>query len=402
MLLAKGSMSVRIMSGGVLAQAQPPNGRHSITRAGIVALGLFCVSGSVASAGSEASPASYWASVSQYARGDRQAATEAVGSVSERDIAEAVRTAQALANAGRRCVACEARERFDALPIRAAILLHAEVERTDRARATASASGPPDCVKGRHATAVDKLLKSVVHQTGGTAFLIEFHTIQALYQRSVLCFVEARRWADAGLKLGPKEPLLHLTAGLAEESLVAFSGVSATAASDHDVLIRNAQNAGGIDRDDLVSRAAERYSKALTLNPVLVEAHLRLGRLRHRQGKADEARKSLRQAISLGSGPLLYLAHLFLGQSFESEGDLEAAVQEYRRALVPEPGMQTASVALANALVRQGRPAEGREILDRALSESADRRLDAYWSYLVGDPVIGEALFARLLQGLPR
>jgi Tfp pilus assembly protein PilF len=127
-----------------------------------------------------------------------------------------------------------------------------------------------------------------------------------------------------------------------------------------------------------------------------------LGRLRHGQGKADEARKSLRKAISLASGQFLYLAHLFLGQSLESEGDLEAAVQEYRRALVPEPGMQTASVALANALVRQGKRAQGREILERALAESADRRLDAYWFYLVGNPAIGEALFARLLKGLPR
>lgn len=365
-------------------------------------MGLFLGAGSITGATEGlATPASYWAKVSRYVGGDRQAATEAFGSVSERDIAEAARTAQALANAGRRCVTCEARERLDALPIRAAILLHAEVERSERARATAGAFGPPDCVKGRHAAAVDKLLKAVVHQTGGTAFLIEFHTIQALYQRSVLCFVEARRWADAGLKFGPKEPLLHLTAGLAEESLGAFREGADTPASDHDVAIRNRRNAS-IDRADMVSRAVERYSKALTLNPELVEAHLRLGRLRHGQGKAEEARKSLRQAISLGSGQFLYLAHLFLGQSLESEGDLAAAVQEYRSALAPEPRMQTASVALAYALVRQGRPAEGREILERALSESTDRHLDAYWSYLVGSPAIGEALFARLLQRLPR
>ena len=350
---------------------------------------------------SEASPAPYWATVSRYVGGDRQAATEAFGSVSERDIAEAVKTAQALANEGRRCVGCEARKRLDALPIRAAILLHAEVERTERARATASAVGPPDCVTGRHAAAVEKLLKSVVHQTGGTAFLIEFHTIQSLYQRSVLCFAEAREWADAGLKFGPKEPLLHLTAGMAEESLGAFRVGADTPASDQGILIQNRRNAG-LDRADMVSRAVERYSKALTLNPVLVEAHLRLGRLRHGQGKADEARRSLREAIALGSGRFLYLAHLFLGQSFETEGDLEAAVQEYRRALVPEPGMQTASVALANALVRQGKRAQGREVLERALADSADRRFDAYWFYLVGNPVVGEALFARLLQGLPR
>jgi tetratricopeptide (TPR) repeat protein len=103
-------------------------------------------------------------------------------------------------------------------------------------------------------------------------------------------------------------------------------------------------------------RAAEKhYRRAIQLEPGLAEAHLRLGRVLQRRGKAKPARAELIWVVENSQhDQLLALAQLFLGELEESRGQFEEAVVRFRLALKAEPQSQAARLALSQALHRSG------------------------------------------------
>lgn len=327
-------------------------------------------------------PATYWGSVAEYASGDRAAAVEAIQAMTRADLAAALKEASAP---------------FAPRPLRAAVLLHAERERTDRRKVVEGSGGQTDCFVGPHGSMAEKLLKPTAEQPGGREFVAAFALAQSIHQRSLLCFENARSWAELGLKSDSKAPALYFAAGLASESLGSFGGGSPTSAG------RGAISAQTPRGETILEQARDRYEKALSLDPGLVEARLRLGRMQSNAGQRDAARKNLALAVTQAQGPALYLARLFLGRILEEAGDLDSAIEHYRRAAEPEPLPQSANVALAHALALRGDSGAARSVLEAALARAGRRGgEDPYWFYYVGSPTVGEAVFEKLRAGLAK
>lgn len=286
--------------------------------------------------------------------------------------------------------------RFDALPLRTAILLHAERDRVDRMARIRENGGTADCAVSANGRMSAELLGPAVLQPEGALFVARFATAFSLHLRSTLCFLTGRNWAEAGLKLAPQGATLYLADGLASETIGITGFVEPTLRAVRD--IRGRQVSGyEVNRDKELSRAAEDFRKALVLNPQLVEARVRLGRLLWRLGRGREARESLQESVKGSNGALLYLAHLFLGQCLEDDGDLPAAIDQYAAAVSLRPDSQVGAVALAHAYSLRGGAEKGREILDRGLSLSGTRRtVDPYWNYLMGAPDLAETLIEDL------
>jgi tetratricopeptide (TPR) repeat protein len=100
------------------------------------------------------------------------------------------------------------------------------------------------------------------------------------------------------------------------------------------------------------------FRSALTSDPSLIEAHLRLGRLLHLLGQNVEARDHLERALAEGKDEhqpfVAYMAALFIGELDEHDGHFSAAIARYREAVAAAPGAHTANVALGGALLRSG------------------------------------------------
>jgi tetratricopeptide (TPR) repeat protein len=324
----------------------------------------------------------YWATVAEYASGDRAAAVEAIQAMTRADLADALKEASAP---------------FALRPLRAAVLLHAERERADRRKVVDGSGGQTDCFVGPHGSMAEKLLKPAAEQPGGRAFVAAFALAQSIHQRSVLCFQNALYWAELGIKSDSTAPVLYFAAGLAGESLGSFGGGAPASAG------REAISAQTPREETILEQARARYEKALSLDPGLVEARVRLGRMQSSAGQPDAARKNLALAVTQAEGPVLYLARLFLGRILEEAGDLDSAIEHYRRAAEPEPLPQSANVALAHALALKGDRGAAREVLEAALARAGRREgEDPYWFYYVGNPTVGEALFEKLRAGLAK
>jgi len=338
----------------------------------------------------------YWALVAQYAKGDRAQALERIGRWTEKDLGPILKSVEDLARTARRCQGCEERTRFDALPLRTAILLHAERDRVDRMARVRENGGTADCAVSANGRMSAELLDPAALQPGGAPFVARFATAFSLHLRSTLCFLTGRNWAEAGLKLAPQAATLHLADGLASETIGVTGFVEPTLRVVRDV--RGRMESGyEVNRSKELNRAAEEFRKALSLNPELVEARLRLGRLLWRLGRGREARESLQLAVNGSDGALLYLAHLFLGQCLEDDGELPAAIGQYAAAVSLRPDSQVGAVALAHAHSLRGDGEKGREVLDRSLSLSGSRRTqDPYWNYLMGAPDLAEGLIEDL------
>jgi tetratricopeptide (TPR) repeat protein len=139
------------------------------------------------------------------------------------------------------------------------------------------------------------------------------------------------------------------------------------------------------EREQYETRALALYERALSREPRLLEARLRRGRIEERRGKAREARADLEAVAREAKEPYLQsLARLFLGELEEQGGRLEAAVESYRAAEEAWPGFQSAGVALARALERQGRRDESARVIERDLERAGAPRDDPWIGYHLG------------------
>lgn len=135
------------------------------------------------------------------------------------------------------------------------------------------------------------------------------------------------------------------------------------------------------DANVLLLDAERRYRAALKLDPRLVEARLRLGRVLDLEGRADVARGELERAWQeAGTGYEKYLAALFLGSLHERSRRFADASAAYRAAIREYPESQTAYLALAHLLETQGERAAAAETV-RAMLEPQAKRADPWWMY---------------------
>jgi DNA-binding transcriptional MerR regulator/predicted TPR repeat methyltransferase len=108
------------------------------------------------------------------------------------------------------------------------------------------------------------------------------------------------------------------------------------------------------------------YREALTLDPGLAAARTNLGRIAHRRGDVDAARRAFEAALALD--PDQPEARFNLANLVLEAGDLELAVAEFRRVLQSTPDFADAHYNLAVALERLGGRAQARAHVERFLA----------------------------------
>ena len=155
-----------------------------------------------------------------------------------------------------------------------------------------------------------------------------------------------------------------------------------------------------LQQDD-VRKALPAALKALELDPKNVDAYLTLGRIRHMEGRWDQALEAYQQALALDPkrGETYYLigvvryqmkdvpgaieflrkalaqpaylrpqdAHLYLGGILLDQGKMDEALIEFRKAVDVEPEFGPAYNAMGYVLLQQQRPQEAIESLSRAV-----------------------------------
>ncbi len=124
--------------------------------------------------------------------------------------------------------------------------------------------------------------------------------------------------------------------------------------------------------------ASEWLARAVKLDPTLVEARLRHGRVLYMLGRISEARKELEQTLadaSAGRHPFAaYLAAMFLGELFEHGGQVGEARAAYEKAVALYPEYQAAHLALGQLLVASGMPEQGWAAARRVFGDAANPR----------------------------
>lgn len=127
--------------------------------------------------------------------------------------------------------------------------------------------------------------------------------------------------------------------------------------------LTSAQRLAAVRNEGLISsntaaairKAEAAYRMALSLDPQLTTARLRLARVLHLQGRQHDARVELKTVHATGAdGEQEYLAWLFLGAVEEGAKQWTAAVRAYERAAAVCISCQTPKFGLARAYAALG------------------------------------------------
>jgi tetratricopeptide (TPR) repeat protein len=129
--------------------------------------------------------------------------------------------------------------------------------------------------------------------------------------------------------------------------------------------------------------AVVQLERAMLLNPANVDARATLGRVRVKQGRAEQAEEQFRAALELR--PRDAELHFRLGSLLVERGADEEAIGHLREALLANPTFAEARLRLARALARLGRGDEARVEV---------------WTLLQADPANRKA--SRMLRELSR
>jgi tetratricopeptide (TPR) repeat protein len=123
---------------------------------------------------------------------------------------------------------------------------------------------------------------------------------------------------------------------------------------------------------DELGRARDHLERAVRLDPGLVEARVRLGRVLGRIGRHEDAAVELRRAAASAEEiELRYYAHLFLGAEEEAAGRFAEAREAYRVAAFLYPAAPSPLLASSHLARRQGNREEALQFLRQALAPSS-------------------------------
>ena len=160
---------------------------------------------------------------------------------------------------------------------------------------------------------------------------------------------------------------------------------------------------GGLPRVTRIElEVAEReLRRALTLDPTLHEARIRLAHVLGRLGDDRQAVEVVRPALEAPLPPFLeFYAAIVLGRSAEQLGQYDEAGSAYARAAACFPGAESASIGLSRVALAQGRAADGLKILVDAVGPSATEPPDPWLDYLRYHEPDGETQLKALWAGL--
>jgi VWFA-related protein len=196
---------------------------------------------------------------------------------------------------------------------------------------------------------------------------------------------------DALVKEYPQDPDARLARGRADEfglyllSLVAHTPrIEQTEMSSSSFELNRYQRtrAGApvaVGEEAYRRSAIECYREALRLEPKLVEAQLRLGRVLWLDGKVDEAVGELEAVAKSPSAEGRQLAHLLLSRIEDERGRLQEALAHAEAAVAARPLWQSGRVALAELQLRSGNSEEARLTVSQAVVVPDDRASEDGW-----------------------
>ncbi len=160
----------------------------------------------------------------------------------------------------------------------------------------------------------------------------------------------------------------------------------------------------GVPNERANLRQAERYlRRALALDPALVEARVRHGRVLSELGRDTEAVPRLEQAVAAASDTTMrYYALMFLGRAQQRLGLADPARQAYERAQHLFPTAQSPVIALSHLAYEQGDSPAALRTLKPLATLSADRPDDdPWWNYPVCHAGDSRVLLAEWLKAAP-
>ena len=146
------------------------------------------------------------------------------------------------------------------------------------------------------------------------------------------------------------------------------------------------------------SRIEARFKEAAGFAATRQEAHLRWGYFELRRGRADEALTHFAQAGEPDDAVLRYWLHLFKGRALERVGRLDDAIASYRLAGTAVPYAQSATTALAVALVANQQADEAASLMNRMLSVQPP--LDPWSFYTFPKTRFWPTLMSRLREAV--
>lgn len=144
----------------------------------------------------------------------------------------------------------------------------------------------------------------------------------------------------------------------------------------------------GIPPAEVANAEAEQlFRRALSVDPALAEARVRLARLLDLRGHHQEADAELTAALAASRDPVVrFYAHLFAGRANRELGRGEAAARHYREALALFPEAQSALLGASQTALLGGDVSAALAHV-RRLGEAGSRTdaiTDPWWMYRVG------------------
>lgn len=139
----------------------------------------------------------------------------------------------------------------------------------------------------------------------------------------------------------------------------------------------------GIPTEERTNGDAERlFRRALSLDPSLAEARVRLARLLDLRKRHDEAMRELTVVLGGNASPAVtFYARLFAGRAAQALGRAREASQHYEAALALFPDAQSALLASSQLALIESDVATSIAPVERLGPRSAEITADPWWHY---------------------
>lgn len=225
-------------------------------------------------------------------------------------------------------------------------------------------------------------------------------TVRLWYQATLAALYGSERYEMPqivrALELFPDDAEILFEAGWLHETLARSKVQMAIRAARMPMGATLAIGRSGWELD----RAQSYLERALRANPDLVEARIRLGRVRTLRGNPRDAVIELQRArASTKNRLLLYYATLFLGAAEEAQHNVPGAREAYGDAAALYPTAPSPRLALSRLATVEGRDDVALQDVIRAVRVPPDaERADPWWSYDVAFGRNAPALMAALYR----
>ncbi len=179
----------------------------------------------------------------------------------------------------------------------------------------------------------------------------------------------------------PQDPLVALALGSLHEAHAAPNALVEASVGRQGNVEKWRQE----ERAFRLEQALAAYRQAITLDPALAEAHLRLGHVLHLLGKPDEADAAFNRASdTTADRRWRYLTEMLRADGADARGDRAAARQRYQAALEAWPEAQSPVLALSRLEASAGDWPAAQARLAAFAPRPDGRPEDPWWAYGFG------------------